>query len=420
MTTDFPALRSSAPAPAPLWASGRFALRVEGPAQGTIDIRWPYALIGRASGCDVVLDDPAVAERHVYLHLDARGLFAIDLASHSGSRIGPQMRLSSWLASGDSVWIGGWRIRLADLEVDAPARQRAGHGPADPLVDVVGRPLTEILLYPEHGSPLVLHSELVFVGRSRACGIWLDDDAADPVHGVLVRGAQAAYIVDLAGRDVAVNGRWLHAPAALRDGDMLTVGRSRLECRIGRPGYANGNGNGHVGPMRLAQTPARTDAHNGSAWPASAAELPDQALAPLPQGLRLAPGDKEQLVAWMLGILQATQGELFRRQADFQREMDQALRRLQNEQASALVRQLEKLDDLHREVAGLREDVRRRYAPVETSRRPEPPRAALRPPCGSGQPAPADDGATAAWLMQRIQQINQESRAALRNRRRPK
>jgi pSer/pThr/pTyr-binding forkhead associated (FHA) protein len=374
-------------------------LRVEGPAQGNIDIRWPYALIGRASDCDVVLDDPAVASRHVYLHLDPRGLFAIDLASHSGSRIGPEKRLSSWLAPGDAVRIGGWHIVLTALQLDA--RDPHGHRGADPLVDVVARPLTEVMLYPERSSPLVLHSELVFVGHSRACGIWLDDDAVEPVHGVLIRGERAVYIVDLAGHDVAINSRWLHAPAALRDGDVLTVGRSRLECRIAPP----------KGPGRL-QSLERAGSCNGVPV---AAELSSEPVIPGPWSV---PRGQEQLVSWLLGLLQATQGELFRRQSDFQREMQQALRRLQNEQASALVRQLEKMEELHREVAGLREEVRRRYTPAELSRRPESPRALLRSP--SGQPSPADDGATAAWLMHRIQQINQESRAALRNRRRGK
>ena len=400
MTTDFLALRSADSTP--LWASGRFALRVEGPAQGTIDIRWPFALIGRASGCDVVLDDPAVGSRHVYLHLDPRGLFAIDLASNSGSRIGPGKQLSSWLDPGDTVRIGDWRIVLASLELDTP--DLYGHGRTDLLVDVVDRPLTEVMLYPERGSPLVLHSELVFVGRSRACGIWLDDDAAEPVHGVLVRSGHAAYIVDLAGRDVAINGRCLHAPAALRDGDLLTVGHSRLECRLAR--------SRHAWPL---QPPAQFGLRNGVP---AASDLSSERIVPAPPSLLLVPGAQEQLVSWLVGILQATQGELLRRQTDFQHEMQQALRRLQNEQAGALVRQLEKMEALHREVAGLREEVRRRYAPLEMSRRPELPRALLRP--SSGQPAPADDGTTAAWLMHRIQQINQESRAALRNRRRGK
>jgi hypothetical protein len=260
------------------------------------------------------------------------------------------------------------------------------------------------MLYPEQGSPLVLHSELVFVGRSRACGIWLDDDAAEPVHGVLVRSGHAAYIVDLVGRDVAINGRWLHAPAALRDGDMLTVGHSRLECRVTLSGHA-----------RPLQPPARPDPQNGV--PAAPDSSPET-IIPTPPGHLLVAGAQGQLVSWLLGVLQATQGELLRRQTDFQREMQQALRRLQSEQAGALVRQLEKMEELHREVANLREEVRRRYAPVEMSRRPELPRALLRPP--SGQGAPADDGTTAAWLMHRIQQINQESRVALRNRRRGK
>src|SRR5689334_1031438 len=94
---------SATPAPAPLWAAGRFVLRVHGVGsnwQRLIEVRRPFALIGRLPGADVPIDDRAVSSRHAYLHLDRRGLFAVDLASRSGSRIGPEGRAAGWLRPG--------------------------------------------------------------------------------------------------------------------------------------------------------------------------------------------------------------------------------------------------------------------------------------------------------------------------------
>jgi hypothetical protein len=386
-----------------LWASGRFAVRVEGPRGGPVEVRRPYAVLGRDPGCDVCLLDPEVAERQVYLHLDRRGLFAVDLASRSGSRVGPSGGPAGWLRPGDALWAGGTRVVVTLVDVDGAGP--AGVPPGDPLGGGDGRPLVRLALYPQgSGSPLVLHSELVFLGRSPACGVTVSDPAAAAVHCVLVRSAGAAYVVDLAGRDVTVGGRPVDGCGVLRDGDALGIGGARLECLV-RPAAE-----GRAGPPAPSAAPP---------CPAASAPMRAELVAdpvpplPVPPAHLLAPGAQGQLVAWLVGMLQATQGELLRRQEVFQRDVHQALRRLQSEQAGGFREQLDRVEDLHREVAGLKEEIRRRYGDGAgpPARRGEP--AVAR---GTGTPAPADDGATAAWVMRRIEEINREAAARGRGR----
>lgn len=219
----------------PLWVSGRFVLRAHGVGSNwfrEVTIRRPHALIGRLAGADLRIDDPEVEDRHVYLHLDRRGLFAVDLASRGGARIGPRGQAAGWLVPGDALEVAGRRIELVSLELDAPETQEPPGG--DPLGDSGDRARVRLALFPEQGAgaPLVLNSELVFVGRSAACGVRIEGEAAAMVHGVLVRGKHSAYVVNLLGRESWLNGRPLREASPLRDGDILALGATRFECRV--------------------------------------------------------------------------------------------------------------------------------------------------------------------------------------------
>jgi pSer/pThr/pTyr-binding forkhead associated (FHA) protein/uncharacterized coiled-coil protein SlyX len=376
-------------------------VRVVGAAggSGSAALVRPCAVVGREPGCDLVVEAPGVSPRHAYLHLDRRGLYVVDLASRGGTRVGPSGRPAGWLAAGESVELGGRgaRLELIGLEVDDAAPD--GPGGFDLLADTPARPLAQVTLFPGSGAaPLVLHSELVFVGRSPACGVTVDDPAAATVQCVLVRDEKGAYLVDLAGRSTWLNSRPLREPALLHDGDVIGIGSQRLECRI-EPARRS-----PVRPLPPA--------------PASAHEM---AIPPPPPGGLMTGASDESLVAWLLGAMQATQGELLRRQAEFQEELLRTLRGMQAEQAEAMREHRDRVRELHRELSGLRDEVRQRFTAGDPAGRPLPPPPppplppAARPgpappPPPTGTPAPGDAGDAAAWLARRIDQIKRQGR----------
>lgn len=398
------------PADAPPWASGRFVLRVHGVGSNwrrDVEIRRPFALIGRIPGADVQIDDPDVNSRHAYLHLDRRGLFAVDLASRTGTHIGPQGRAAAgWLRPGEALEVAGRRIELRELFIEDA--EPAGPGADDLLADCGGRSRVHVTLFPggSPDAPLVLNSELVFLGRSAACGVHVDEPGAARIQCALVRGERAAYVVDLLGRTSWLNGRPLREVVELRDGDVLGVGSTRFECRLIPPQSAG------LPARRAPATPVYVPTPT---IPAQAAEiLPQSAMPPLP--LELAnPEQQGQILAWMMGVLQATQGEMLRRQAEFQNDVVSVLRQIQSENNAALDKHLERVDALNRELSSLREEVRRRYGPSSAPNRPEPPKVAplrITPTAPPETPEAAE--AAASWLLDRVQQIDQESRTSWR------
>lgn len=385
--------------PCPLWVAGRFVLRVHGIGSNwrrDLEIRRPYALVGRLPGADVRIDDPAVSTRHAYLHLDRRGLFAVDLASRGGSRIGPKGQAAAWLAPGDALEVAGRRIEL--VAVDIEGGQPIIPTVDDPLADSAGRSLVRVALFPGRSpeAPLVLNSELVFLGRSSACGVQVEEPAAARIQCVLVRDERGAFVVDLLGRASWLNGRPLREAVALRDGDILALGETRFECRI---------------------LPFDPEATIPAAIPASVPAtttdvLPSLPIPPLPPELA-AQENQGQILAWMMGVLQATQGEMLRRQNAFQREVIQALRQLQTDNAATLGQHLKRVEGLHHELSALRDEVRRRFGPTASPRRPELPKV---PPLQVAPTSPPEDPeAAAAWLLNRVGQIDQENRNSWRD-----
>lgn len=58
------------------------------PRELTLQVLGRRYVVGRAPGCDLTLDDPDCSRRHVGLTQRGDGLFAIDLGSKNGSRLG--------------------------------------------------------------------------------------------------------------------------------------------------------------------------------------------------------------------------------------------------------------------------------------------------------------------------------------------
>ena len=105
-------------------------LIVEGPRAGGGEPRTlpqPFAVIGRDPRADVILDDPKVSRRHVYIQAVAGQVFWVDLESRTGTCDETGTRKSGWLAGGGLLEIGPFVIRRAGG--DAPA---GDSGPGEP------------------------------------------------------------------------------------------------------------------------------------------------------------------------------------------------------------------------------------------------------------------------------------------------
>lgn len=397
------------------WADGDMMFRVSaagGEPDRLVKVRRPFAVVGRAEGADIVLDDRAVSARHAYLHLDHRGVYAVDLVTRTGTRINGTGRMVGWLRPGDWVEVAGSRvelvrIRLNDVVVEPPPCD------ADMLADRRDETLVKVLLEPRRPSdpPWDLGSELVFLGWSASCGIQVKDASVARTHCALVRTPGGAYLVDLCGRQTWVEDRPVRGTALLHDGDLITLGSTQFTARVEPPRRP---------AALLPQVIPRSDAATLLARleaPADAYRfLHGQPLpANLPFDTGLIPAEAQgALLAWMMGAIQGGQGEVLRRQGEFQLEMTQVLRQIQQDNAALLGAHLERIESIDRELAAIRAEIERRGAQPARVPPPLPDVAPLRiaRPATPDEAVPADEAkASTTWLLQRVSQLEDESRS---------
>lgn len=376
--------------PGPLWVDGEFWLSVrDRGAERLVHVRRPYGLLGRLEGADVPIDDRSVSARHVYLHLDPRGLYAVDLSSRTGTRLPAAGQLAAWIDPGQEIEVAGRAVRLLDYRIH---RDRSGIEPGCPRADLLalGDPdLVRVTLYPmpAREPPRSLDSELVFAGRGATCGVRIEGASASRVHLALVRTRAAAYAVDLLGRGTRLNDRPIPGATPLIDGDFLTLGVARFRVRAD-PGEA----------PAVAGLPALPRARAG--------EL-------LPQGH--APLDPTALAGLVMRLVHAGQAEALRRQDEFQMNLVQMIHRMQMDNETLLSEHLKRIEKVNLELAALKEEIARRLGPAAPRQRPPLPGAQLPPPAPLKiNPAvgpPADPGAATDWLLSRVSQLEEESRS---------
>ena len=100
-------------------AGDRFQIAVVGngeTAPKVHEFKFPYAVVGRGEGCDIVLPAHQVSFRHAYFQVIEGQVFCVDLASRNGVFWPDGPRKFGWLAPGEQA---GRRIHLDQARLPA-------------------------------------------------------------------------------------------------------------------------------------------------------------------------------------------------------------------------------------------------------------------------------------------------------------
>ena len=219
----------------PLWVDGSIALRVRDKRYRSwrmVKVRHPYAVIGRHSQADLVINRPDVAEHHVFLFLDARGLFGVDLRTDRGTHFAGSIGDASWLGAGDLIEVGDHAIEIVQLRVngavlDVPLADDNPLGLIEPTDGKASNDLT-LRLLDESQANWSIGSSLVFLGRGPACAVALEDQTIGLTHSALLRAGSGAYLVQFPGEIARLNDDLAPPAVRLTDDDVLTIGHHSL------------------------------------------------------------------------------------------------------------------------------------------------------------------------------------------------
>ncbi|WP_242890719.1 FHA domain-containing protein [Actinomadura litoris] len=176
-------------------------------------------LVGRGAGCDVVLADARVSRRH------------LELVRGDGAGGGWVVRD---LDSENGTWHEGTRLTVRPVGAGLAVRLGdAGDGPVVELVADPSGPAATGDLDEAAGAEGVAREPVplgrsLSIGRGRSNTVVLDDPLVSRAHARIVLGPRGHVVQDLGSANLTfVNGdRATRAP--LRDGDVLTCGRTRF------------------------------------------------------------------------------------------------------------------------------------------------------------------------------------------------
>lgn len=194
----------------------------------TIAVDGPYAIVGRAAGCQVSLPDRSVAFRHAYLQVIGGRVACLDLFSPRGLEWdGPSSGV--WLSPEHRVRVGDYWIQLFDdgwfFDADLPSpldfKPRSQTAPEFGTLPEVELSLAD---GPYAGQKWPINRIITLLGRDERCRITCADENISRVHCALLLAPSGLWAVDLVGRTkIRINGEetecgFLHEDAELKIG----------------------------------------------------------------------------------------------------------------------------------------------------------------------------------------------------------
>jgi len=426
--------QASAPVARKSWASVSAIVRISPIGEDTwsmVELTRAHAIIGRKPGCDITIAHGDLESVHTYLHFDRGGCHAVDLRTSSGMRINGRAVTHGRFFPGDTLEIGGFRVRLDGLIVNGRPLQPEDYGESplcsdqpDSLVSLQLRSLTRQAHY------WSIQSSVAFIGAEPTCAVALQPElGVSRIHAALIRTASEVFFVDLASRGSHVNGHHLFNDCrALFHDDVVTIGRAGLLVNRGDARTAEGRFDSHERGTPRRGLPKPNDAINA-----------------------------ETLLAALLSRIQDQHDAALERQNEAQVAMAQLLRQMQNEQSRMFNAHLERIRAMDKEIADMKariasipagkqlaapaaEDMARiRPAPANkppvrkmaepaashtTASKPveKQPANKSRPPeavRSEAMPLPGDIDAspefTTAWLLDRVSQLENEKNSTWRD-----
>jgi anti-anti-sigma factor len=220
-------------------------LQISVVAEGSVapvhhELNYPFVVVGRGEGCDILLQNPRVSYRHAYLQVIEGRVFCIDLASRNGVFWPDGPRKFGWLAPGEPVQIGPYTVRVLGDEardqslaeslanLNPLERYRGQAGPM-PTVDLEFR-------YETSGPPTwPVNRLLTLIGRSPVCKLRFDTPKVSGVHCALLLTRLGLWAIDLMGRGgTRVDGQPIRA-LPLESGNEISFGEFQIAVYYDEP-----------------------------------------------------------------------------------------------------------------------------------------------------------------------------------------
>ncbi|HET6328260.1 MAG TPA: FHA domain-containing protein [Planctomycetaceae bacterium] len=258
------------------------------------EFSYPFVVVGRGEGCDILLQNPRVSFRHAYLQVIEGRVFCVDLASRNGVFWPDGPRKFGWVTPNEPIQIGPYILRvfgdeardrslaesLADLN---PLERYRGQAGSMPAVDLEFR-------YETSGQPTwAVNRLLTLIGRSPVCKLRFDTPKVSGVHCGLLLTRHALWAIDLRGRGgTRVDGEQIRAQP-LESGNEVSFADFQIAVYYEEPPDM-------AAPDRLTDNAAEAETSLGDI------ESPFLRDPPVPETAVASPADKTGAGDWLGSI----------------------------------------------------------------------------------------------------------------------
>jgi pSer/pThr/pTyr-binding forkhead associated (FHA) protein/soluble lytic murein transglycosylase-like protein len=215
----------------------RLIVRTAGRTSESFELEDGATRIGRASDCEIVLDDEGLSRQHAVVTCRGGRCTLEDRGSSNGTFVNGGRIERAELRDGDRIRLGPY----AELEVEldaapaadsraAPKGERAAREPGARGGRSPGglsgwlRETRFTLVPVDEGDPIRLARDVTVVGRDPGAGISIDDDSVSRMHARLDRSGDRLVVTDLKSRNgTRVNGESI-VRAEAGEGDQVEFG----------------------------------------------------------------------------------------------------------------------------------------------------------------------------------------------------
>jgi pSer/pThr/pTyr-binding forkhead associated (FHA) protein len=233
----------------------KILLRFRGEILQEIDMDKDIISIGRKADNHIVIDNQAVSSHHAIIEKQGDQLFVEDLKSLNGTYLNGRAVKRSEIFNGDVIVIG---IHSLEIQLDKDrfdeAKNAAGRGRSMfETVVITPEQRRRILLAASSTTPDVLGGFVVIkgpggprdylirdkvanIGREKGSVIRLKGLFAPRRAALVNRRKEGYFITPTRSKTVKVNGNVIEQRHDLKDGDIVDIGRLKLQFYIKEPG----------------------------------------------------------------------------------------------------------------------------------------------------------------------------------------
>ncbi len=227
----------------------RVLLKYKGAVVKEVILRNQVTTIGRKPDNDIVIDNQAVSGHHAQLIKNSNDLVAVeDLQSLNGTYLNGQKVANAELYNGDIVSVGVHTLDIfSDKKRDAEAKTFAVRGRSmDETVIIAAGDQKKILSASDKRAPEILGGFIVIegsaakkqyelservsvIGKQEGSAIVLSGFFSPSIAAIVNRRKDEYFITPSDGKKLKVNGKEIAQRHDLKDGDIVEVGKLKLQ-----------------------------------------------------------------------------------------------------------------------------------------------------------------------------------------------